>query len=76
MEKKIRPAASQLVIRPYTFKDICLAYEMSYKAMRKVIKPFLRELGAVRGSCFNLHQVEKIIIYLDEVLEKPVQGLA
>ena len=76
MEKKIRPAASPLVIRPYTFKDICLAYEMSYKAMRKVIKPIAVELGANQGFYFDLHQVEKIIIYLDEVLEKPVQGLA
>ena len=75
-KKKIIPAASQqasneskkryfpIEIRPYNFKDLQALYGLRYKALRKVVRPIMEDVGKPEGNYYNVHQVEKIVNYL------------
>jgi hypothetical protein len=51
-------------VRPYNMKELCRMYELSYKALKANIKPFIHLLGEKKGYFFNVKQVEIIFMQL------------
>jgi hypothetical protein len=47
-------------IRPYSKKELCDIYGISRKVLAVLLKPFLKEIGPIRGRYYTVAQVEII----------------
>jgi len=50
----------ELTIRPYTHKELAVAYGVSWVTFRKWLKPYENEIGLKTGHFYNSRQVEII----------------
>jgi len=51
-------------VRPYSLKELCRLYNLSYKTMNTCIAPLVQELGRKKGRFYNVKQVELIFIHM------------
>ncbi|MCW3091395.1 MAG: hypothetical protein JWP81_2464 [Ferruginibacter sp.] len=51
-------------VRPYSSKELCGIYGISYKTLRKWLQPFQQEIGDRRGRFYTVLQVETIFCKL------------
>jgi hypothetical protein len=49
------------ILKPYTPKELRTLYGVSRVTFNKWLEPFKKEMGAVLGRCYNVHQVRFLI---------------
>jgi hypothetical protein len=54
-----------LYIKPYTTKQLCKLYGISYYTFKRWVKPFEKEIGERRGWFYTVAQVKIIFAKLD-----------
>ena len=50
----------ELTVKPYSFKELCVLYDISGKTLLKWLKPFKNEIGERVGRYYNVLQVQTI----------------
>lgn len=61
---EVRQLEEYIKVRPYTLKEICSMYGMSYKTMRSLLLPIAQKIGPKSGRLFTVHQVEIIFEHI------------
>jgi hypothetical protein len=51
-------------VRPYSLKELCRLYRLTYKTMHTCIAHFVQQLGPKKGRFYNVKQVEIIFIHM------------
>jgi hypothetical protein len=68
--KIMKPASNQpsienfIELRPHNLKELMALYKISYKTLKKWLKPLERELGERTGYYYTIPQVRKIFEFL------------
>lgn len=55
---------NSIELRPHNLKELMALYKISYKTLKKWLKPFERELGERTGYYYTIPQVRKIFEFL------------
>ena len=55
---------NSIELRPHNLKELSALYKISYKTLKKWLKPFERELGERTGYYYTIPQVRKIFEFL------------
>lgn len=55
---------NSIELRPHNLKELMALYKISYKTLKKWLKPFERELGERVGYYYTIPQVKKIFEFL------------
>lgn len=50
----------ELIIRPYTHKELSVFYGVSWKTLRTWLKPYATDIGPKSGHFYNYRQIEII----------------
>jgi hypothetical protein len=56
----MRGSSNDIIIRPYTHKELASLYGVSWVTLQKWLKPFEREIGHKIGHFYTTKQVEII----------------
>ena len=59
-----RQLEEKFKVKPYTLKELCQLYELSYKSMRSCLAPIMEKIGPKLGRCFTVNQVQVIIDHI------------
>ena len=55
-----RRSTYEVMVKPYSIKELCCIYTISYKTFSKWVQPFLNEIGPRVGNYYNVNQVAVI----------------
>lgn len=56
----------QTVIKPYSKKELCVLYNVSYATLSAWLKPVKDTVGKYTGKCYTIRQVRIIFEFLGE----------